>query len=163
MPATVLREYLVQNHARYVTIPHSPAITAQEVAASAHIPGRKIAKTVMVKVDGDLAMVVLPANRRVDLHRVQQAARARFVRLANEEEFAGLFRDCELGAMPPLGDLYGLDVYAARELTEDDSIAFNAGTHAELIELPYAEFRRLARPLVADVCVPRERRHGASA
>lgn len=148
-------EYLNRSHARYTTIPHAPAFTAQEVAAVSHIPGRRLAKTVMVKIDGDLAMVVLPADRRVDLERLRTVAKAHSVRLAGEEEFAAVFPDCELGAMPPLGDRYGLNVYAARELAEDDVIDFNAGSHTELVELPYAEFRRLARPVVGDLCMRR--------
>ncbi len=146
-----VREYLDQRHAKYVTISHQPAYTAQEVAAAAHIPGRMIAKTVMVKLDGEMAMVVLPADRRVDLDYLKKITRSQTARLASEEEFNGMFPGCEVGAMPPLGELYGLEVYAARELTEDDEIAFNAGTFTEVVKLPYAEFRRLARPRVFDI------------
>ena len=146
-----VREYLDQRHAKYVTISHQPAYTAQEVAAAAHIPGRMMAKTVMIKLDGEMAMVVLPADRRVDLEYLKKITRAHTVRLASEEEFKGMFPGCEVGAMPPLGELYGLEVYAARELTEDDEIAFNAGSFTEVVKLPYAEFRRLARPRVFDI------------
>jgi Ala-tRNA(Pro) deacylase len=155
MLATPIQQYLDENRAKYTTIRHPPTITAQETAAAADIPGHKLAKTVMVKIDGDLAMVVLPANRRIDLERVKRAARAQTVRIADEVEFAKLFPGCELGAMPPLGQLYGFDVICAFELTEDDEIAFNGGYHDELIQLPYAEFRRLVRPKVADVCARR--------
>ena len=151
MFANSVREYLDQRHAKYVTISHQPAYTAQEVAAAAHISGRMMAKTVMVKIDGEMAMVVLPADRRVDLEYLKKITRAQTVRLASEEEFKGMFPGCEVGAMPPLGELYGLEVYAARELTEDDEIAFNAGTFTEVVKLPYAEFRRLARPRVCDI------------
>jgi len=151
MFANSVREYLDQRHAKYVTISHQPAYTAQEVAAAAHISGRMMAKTVMVKIDGEMAMVVLPADRRVDLEYLKKITRAQTVRLASEEEFKGMFPGCEVGAMPPLGALYGLEVYAARELTEDDEIAFNAGTFTEVVKLPYAEFRRLARPHVCDI------------
>jgi Ala-tRNA(Pro) deacylase len=146
-----VREYLDQRHAKYVTISHQPAYTAQEVAAAAHIPGRMMAKTVMIKLDGEMAMVVLPADRRVDLEYLKKITRAHTVRLASEDEFKGMFPGCEVGAMPPLGELYGLEVYAARELTEDDEIAFNAGSFTEVVKLPYAEFRRLARPRVFDI------------
>ena len=146
-----VREYLDQRHAKYVTISHQPAYTAQEVAAAAHIPGRMMAKTVMVKLDGEMAMVVLPADRRVNLEYLKKIARAHTVRLASEEEFKGMFPGCDVGAMPPLGELYGLEVYAARELTEDDEIAFNAGSFTEVVKLPYAEFRRLTRPRVCDI------------
>jgi Ala-tRNA(Pro) deacylase len=146
-----LREYLDRRHAHYVTISHLPAYTAQEVAAAAHIPGRQMAKTVLVKLDGEMAMAVLPADRMLDLERVRQITKSHSVRLASEEEFRGLFPGCQIGAMPPFGGLYGLDVLSARELTEDDEIAFNAGTFTEVIKLPYAEFRRLARPMVCDI------------
>ena len=152
MFANSIREYLDRRHATYVTISHQPAYTAQEVAAAAHIPGRMMAKTVMVKLDGEMAMVVLPADRRVDLDYLKKITRSRTARLASEEEFRGMFPGCDVGAMPPLGEFYGLDVYAARELTEDDEIAFNAGTFTEVVQLPYAEFRRLARPRVLDLC-----------
>jgi Ala-tRNA(Pro) deacylase len=151
MFASTVREYLDRAHARYTTISHQPAYTAQEVAAATHIPGRMIAKTVMVKIDGEMAMVVLPADRRIDLDYLKKVTRAQTVRLAAEEEFKGMFPGCEAGAMPPLGELYGLEVFAARELTEDDEIAFNAGTFTEVVKLPYAEFRRLARPRVFDL------------
>ena len=152
MFANSVREYLDQRHAKYVTISHQPAYTAQEVAAAAHIPGRMMTKTVMVKLDGEMAMVVLPADRRVDLEYLKKIAHAHTVRLASEVEFKGMFPGCEVGAMPPLGELYGLEVYAARELTEDDEIAFNAGSFTEVVKLPYAEFRRLTRPRVVDIC-----------
>ena len=153
MFANSVHQYLDQRHAKYVTISHQPAYTAQEVAAAAHIPGRMMAKTVMVKIDGEMAMVVLPADRRVDLEYLKKLTRAQTVRVASEEEFKGMFPGCEVGAMPPLGELYGLEVYAARELTEDDEIAFNAGTFTEVVKLPYAEFGRLARPRVCDITV----------
>jgi Ala-tRNA(Pro) deacylase len=152
MLSNTVRTYLEGRHAHYETISHQAAYSAQEVAASTHIPGRMMAKTVMVKLDGEMAMAVLPADRRLDLARLKRASRAHFARLANEAEFMGMFPGCEIGAMPPLGELYELDVYAARELTEDDEIAFNGGTFTEVVKLPYAEFRRLARPRVADIC-----------
>lgn len=153
MLTAAIKDFLDGHHAKYVTITHSPAYTAQEIAASAHIPGKELAKTVMVKLDGDLAIVALPADRKLDLERLKKASHAKFARLATEEEFAGMFPGCEVGAMPPLGELYGLDVYVAQELTRDREIAFNAGSHTELIKLRYDEFRRLARPHVANVCV----------
>jgi len=152
MLAASIKEYLDSHQARYITIPHPPAFTAQEIAASTHIPGRELAKTVMVKLDGEMAMVALPADRKLDLGRLRNTTRAQLVRLATEEEFRESFPGCELGAMPPFGEPWGLDVYAATELTEDAEIAFNGGTHTDLVRLPYAEFARLARPRVVDVC-----------
>jgi len=151
MPVTKLKQFLDENHVRYVAIQHSPAFTAQETAASAHIPGRELAKTVMVRIDGTMAMAVLPSTRMLDLERLRQIAGASAVTLASEEEFAEMFPDCEAGAMPPFGNLYGMAVYADQRLREDQQIAFNAGSHAELIQLAYRDFERLVEPTVADL------------
>ena len=148
MPAAKLRKFLDENAVRYVSIQHSPAYTAQETAASAHVPGRELAKTVMVKIDGNMAMAVLPATKRLDLDRLRAAAGAESAALANEAEFRSTFPDCEVGAMPPFGNLYGLDVYVEESLAEDEQIAFNAGSHAELIQLAYEDFRRVVAPRV---------------
>jgi Ala-tRNA(Pro) deacylase len=133
---------------KYVTIRHSPAYTAQEIAASAHIPGKQLAKTVIIKLDGTLAMAVLPASDKVDLERLKAAAGARTVALANEQDFQDRFPECEVGAMPPFGQLYGLDVWVAARLAEDEEIAFNAGDHTELIRMAYRDFDRLVQPKV---------------
>ncbi len=106
MPLQKLREFLDQNSVKYVSISHSPAYTAQEIAASAHIPGQELAKTVMVKLDGKMAMAVLPASFKVDLDHLGSATGADAVELATEEEFKGLFPGCEPGAMPPFGNLW---------------------------------------------------------
>ena len=151
MPVTKLKQFLDENHIPYVSIQHSPAYTAQETAASAHIPGRELAKTVMVQIDGTMAMAVLPSTRMLDLERLRQIAGASAVTLAGEEEFAAMFPDCEAGAMPPFGNLYDMAVYADQRLREDQQIAFNAGSHAELIQLPYRDFERLVKPTVAEL------------
>jgi len=153
MPARKLKEFLDRYHTKYVSISHSPAYTAQEIAASAHIPGRELAKTVIVKLDGKPAMAVLPASFRLDLTLFKEASGARQVELASEPEFKNLFPDCEIGAMPPFGNLYGLPVYVAEKLTDDREIAFNAGTHSELIRMTYSDFERLVQPIVAKVSV----------
>jgi Ala-tRNA(Pro) deacylase len=149
MPVRKLKEYLDENHVEYVTIIHSRAFTAQKIAAAAHVPGQELAKTVMVKVDGKMAMTVLPANFKVDLDRLREVTGAADVELATEAEFAEWFPDCEVGAMPPFGNLYGLDVYVAEKLTRDEEIAFNAGTHTELIRMAYRDFERLVKPKIA--------------
>ena len=149
MPLQKLREFLDQSSVKYVSISHSPAYTAQEIAASAHIPGQELAKTVMVKLDGDMAMAVLPASFKVDFDQLASAAGASSVELASEEEFKGLFPGCEPGAMPPFGNLWDLPVYACETLAEDEEIAFNAGSHTELVKLAYADFARLVGPKVA--------------
>jgi Ala-tRNA(Pro) deacylase len=151
MPARKLKEFLDRYHTKYVCISHSPAYTAQEIAASVHIPGQEVAKTVIVKLDGELAMAVLPASSRLDLSLLKEASGARQVGLASEPEFKNLFPDCEIGAMPPFGNLYGLSVYVAEDLTDDAEIAFNAGTHSELIRMAYSDFERLVEPAVVRV------------
>ncbi len=148
MPVRRLRKYLDDQGVEYTTLTHSPAFTAQTIAAAAHIPGREIAKTVIIKLDGALAMAVLPASFRADLRLLEEGTGARKVELATEVEFRELFPGCEVGAMPPFGNLYGMDVYVAQTLTEDEQIAFSAGTHTELIQLAYTDFERLVRPKV---------------
>lgn len=149
MPVQKLREFLDSHHVKYVAIRHSPAYTAQEIAAITHIPGKELAKTVMVKIDGALAMAVLPASFKVNLDLLTETAKATTVELATEAEFKDKFPGCETGAMPPFGNLYGMAVYVAQRLAEDKEIAFNAGTHSELIRLGYADYERLVKPTVA--------------
>jgi Ala-tRNA(Pro) deacylase len=146
MPETRLKDFLDKEHVKYVTIGHSPAFTAQEVAAEAHVPGKELAKSVIVKVDGELAMIVLPASEQVHLENLRNNLGARTVELADEDEFKEAFPDCETGAMPPFGNLYGMPVFVSQALREDDEIAFNAGSHSELIRLSYAEYERLVHP-----------------
>ncbi len=146
MPAAKLREFLDANGVKYVTIRHSLAYTAQEVAASAHVRGKDMAKTVIVKVDGQLAMAVVPASQKVDLVRLRDVAGAKTVEVASEQEFCDAFPECEVGAMPPFGHLYGMNVFVDQRLAADEEIAFNAGSHTELIRLSYPDFERLAKP-----------------
>jgi Ala-tRNA(Pro) deacylase len=148
MPVKRLRQFLDDHKVRYVTISHSAAFTAQEIAATAHIPGKELAKTVMVKIDGKLAMAVLPASRQVDFELLKQVTGSSDVQLATEREFEKTFPGCELGAMPPFGNLYGMEVFVAHSLAEDEDIAFNAGSHTELIRLAYSDFERLVKPRV---------------
>jgi Ala-tRNA(Pro) deacylase len=149
MPVKKLKDFLDNQKVKYVTISHSPTYTAQEIAASAHIPGKELAKTVMVKIDGKMAMAVLPASHKVDFHLLKKAAGASKVELATEQEFKDLFAECEVGAMPPFGNIYGMEVFVAESLDEDEEIAFNAGLHTELIRLAYKDFERLVKPKVA--------------
>jgi Ala-tRNA(Pro) deacylase len=150
MPAKKVAQFLDSQKVKYVLVKHSPAFTAQEIAASAHIPGRELAKTVMVKLDDTMAMAVLPASYRVDFKGLKKLSGAKKVELASENEFQRLFPQCEIGAMPPFGNLYDMKVYVAEPLTQDDEIAFNAGSHAELMKLHYADFVRLVKPEVGD-------------
>ena len=148
MPLNKVRAFLDQHHIKYVVISHSKAYTAQGIAAIAHIPGQELAKTVIVKLDGALAMAVLPASFQVDLLALKKVTGVKEASLASEREFKQHFPDCETGAMPPLGNLYGIPVYVDETLTRDREIAFNAGTHHELIRMEYADFEKLAEPEV---------------
>jgi len=148
MACAKLQEFLDQQKVRYVSIKHSPAFTAQEIAASAHIPGRDMAKTVVVKLDGVMAMVVLPAPERVRMNHLKAETGAGEAVLASEEEFKGRFPDCEVGAMPPFGNLYEMEVFVEESLAEEEEISFNGGTHTELIRMAYADFERLVQPRV---------------
>ena len=148
MVLKALCDYLDRERIRYTVISHSPAFTAQEIAAASHISGREIAKTVILQIDGELTMAVLPASHRIDLEHLAEAAGAVRAELVPETEFRERFAGCETGAMPPFGNLYGLPVYVSDELTEDEFIAFNAGTHTELIQMRYRDFERLASPRV---------------
>jgi Ala-tRNA(Pro) deacylase len=148
MPINKLKKFLDSHQTKYVTIRHSPAYTAQETAQSAHIPGKELAKTVIVKVDGKMAMMVVPAADHLNLSEIRRIIGAGKVELATEGEFKSLFPDCEIGAMPPFGNLYGMEVFASARLTEDEEIAFNAGSHTELIKLAYRDFERLVSPKI---------------
>lgn len=146
MPGTKLRRFLDDNHVKYVTIRHSPAYTALALASSAHVPRKELAKTVVVKVNGKMAITVLPASRQLDVGLLKEAIGADKLELASEDEFEQFFPDCEVGAMPPFGNLYNLDVYCAEDLKEDEDIVFNAGSHREAIRMAYADFERLVQP-----------------
>ncbi len=146
MPVKKLKDFLDSNKVKYVTIKHSPAYTAPEIAGSAHIPGKELAKTVIIKVDGKMAMAVLPASQRVNFDLLKKITGASKIDLASEQEFKDLFPECEVGAMPPFGNLYGMEVFVDESLSEDEEIAFNAGSHTELIRLAYKDFERLVKP-----------------
>lgn len=148
MPVKKLKEFLDGHNVKYVVISHSRAVTAQEAAASAHISGKEMAKTVMVKLDGKMAMAVLPASTRVNLDLLKEASGAKEVDLAAELEFREMFTECEPGAMPPFGNLYGMPVFVSESLTKDEEIAFNAGSHTELIKLFFKDFERLVKPKI---------------
>lgn len=151
MTQTRLQQFLKQKHVPYEVIKHTRAITAHETAARAHIDSRNLAKTVMVRLDGNLAMVVLPAAQRVNLSRLRNVTGARQAELATEADFAERFPDCEVGAMPPFGNLYGMDVYVDERLAADADLTFNAGSHTELMRLPFEEFERTVSPRHIDL------------
>jgi len=146
---TKLRTFLDQNQVPYDVATHPQAFTAQEVAAAQHVPGRELAKVVMLRSGADFIMAVLPAPYRVDLDRAKAALGKPDLVLASEQEFAGLFPQCEPGAMPPFGNLYNLPVLVDETLTRDATIIFNAGTHTQTVKMRYADFARLVKPKVA--------------
>ena len=150
MPTRRLKEFLDEHHVKYVTVGHSPAYTADEIAEAAHISAKDLAKTVVIKLNGKMAMAVLPANHKVDFGLLKRATGADQVELADEREFQDRFPDCDVGAMPPFGNLYDMEVYVEKALTEDDEIGFNAGNHSEIVKLAYKDFEGLVHPTVAD-------------
>ena len=149
LPRRIL-DYLNQNEVRYETLHYPLDFTAQEKAADTHTPGIEFAKSVLVQVDERYAMAVLPAHHRVDLERLRSVLSARRVRLAPEEETAGLFPDCEIGAEPPFGNLYDLPVFLARAMLDDEYISFSAGTHEHVIRMAFPDYEELVQPDVLD-------------
>jgi Ala-tRNA(Pro) deacylase len=153
MPAKKIKEFLDSHQVKYITVTHSPAYTAQQIAQVAHIPAKELAKTVMIKINGKMAMAVLPADHKVDFDLLKHITGADKVELASEQEFRTLFPDCEVGAMPPFGNLYGMKVYVDEALSEDDEIGFNAGSHSEIIKMAYKDFERLVKPKIVDISI----------
>jgi Ala-tRNA(Pro) deacylase len=151
MPLTKLREFLDSRNIKYLVISHSVAYTAQGIAALVHLSGKKLAKTVIVKIDGVLAMAVVPASLHVDLDLLRTAAGAGAVEVATEQEFKDTFPDCETGAMPPFGNLYHVPVYADASLAENEEITFNAGTHRELMRMGWRDLTRLVNPQIVNL------------
>jgi Ala-tRNA(Pro) deacylase len=148
MPVEKVKAFLENSGADFEVIPAPAAYTAQETAAQAHIPGRELAKTVIVRTDGAFAMAVLPAPERIDFILLRGLAGAGNMELATEEEFAGLFPDCEVGAMPPFGNLYDMQVFVEESLAEDEKISFYGCDHSRLIRMAYADYERLVKPRV---------------
>lgn len=143
-----LEKYLQDNGVSFQTMLHPTAYTAQEVAAAQHIPGKQVAKVVMAKADDRMVMLVLPAPSRIDFDKIKGLLGVKDVRLAKEEEFGGVFPDCNLGAMPPFGNLYDIPVYVDTSLTEDLEIVFQAGTHRDTMKIRYADYARLVNPKI---------------
>ena len=143
-----LKDYLDERNIKYVKISHSPAFTAQEIAASSHISGNELAKTVIVRANDGFVMAVLPATRKIDFESLKKVLKSRDIRLASEDEFKDIFPDCEVGAMPPFGNLYKLPVYVTKALAQREEIAFNAGTHTDVIKISYSDFEKLVEPVV---------------
>ncbi|HSW69851.1 MAG TPA: YbaK/EbsC family protein [Gammaproteobacteria bacterium] len=148
MPTKQLKEFLDNHHVKYLSIDHSPSYTAQEIAAVAHISGKQLAKTVIVKAGGQFFMVVIPATDHINFAELREWTGSKEVDLAKESEFKAKFPECEVGAMPPFGNLYGMPVLISSSLISQDEIAFNAGSHSELVKMSYEDFARLVQPKV---------------
>ena len=146
MPSAKLKAFLDSQNVKFVSITHSLAFTGLEIAKSAHIPTKQLAKTVILKIDGEPAMMVLPAAYQIDMENLSQALQGATIELATEQEFFKWFPDCEVGAMPPFGNLYDMKVYVAERMTENEEIVFNAGTHSEVIQMPYEDYEKLVQP-----------------
>ncbi|WP_369599983.1 YbaK/EbsC family protein [Hahella sp. SMD15-11] len=148
MPVARLKQYLDEKGVSYTAIQHAPAYTAQELAEAAHVCGNRLAKTVIVMLDGKMAMIVLRATAKIRWDRLCNELGTDFIELADEEEFADKFPDCEIGALPPFGKLYGMQVYMDEKLANEPEIAFCAGTHAETIRMATKDYLELAKPIV---------------
>jgi Ala-tRNA(Pro) deacylase len=145
-----LKDYFEKNHVAYEVGFHPEVFTAQEIAATQHVPGKEMAKVVMVKADGKILMLVLPASYQIDMKKLKKVLQCKKVSMAREKQFEELFPDCEVGAMPPFGNLYNLEVWVDQVLTEDASIVFQAGNHIETVRIKYTDYARLTTPKVGD-------------
>lgn len=148
-----LDEYLKKNNVSYKVVAHPEVYTAQEIAATMHVPGKELAKVVMIKVKDRFIMTVIPASWRVDFSKLKDVLKEKDLRLATEEEFKVLFHDCEPGAEPPFGNLYNMDTFVDKSLSEDEHIFFNAGNHYEAVEMTYRDYANLVKPRVAEFAV----------
>ena len=146
-----LKAFLETHHVAYSAMPHRPAYTAMEVAQSLHVPGQEMAKTVIVDLDGRLAMAVLPGTRHVSLAKLEKSSGAQHARIAHEGEFRFDFPDCEVGAMPPFGNLFNTEVLVDPQLAEDKEIVFNGGDHTEAVRMSYQDFARLVHPQLMEM------------
>lgn len=147
MPVKQIKEFLDNNHIKYASMTHSPAFTAQEIAAAAHVSGRQLAKTVIVKANGKFAMVVVPASEHINFAKLREVIGSD-VDLASESEFKDKFAGCEVGAMPPFGNLYDMPVFVSEELSHQNEVLFNAGSHSELMKVDFHDFERVVKPKV---------------
>jgi Ala-tRNA(Pro) deacylase len=146
-----LRDFLTKNKISFEAMQHSVAYTAQEIAQAQHVPGNETIKSVIVKVDGKCVMCVLPATYKIDLEKLKKVLNGKTLQLAGEEDLSKLFPDYELGAEPPFGNLYGLDVYVDSSLQNNETVVFNAGTHTDTVRLAFSDFTKLAKPQFADI------------
>jgi len=148
-----LKAYLEKNQVRYELGVHEMLYTAQEIAATLHVPGKELAKVVMVTADGKMVMLVLPASYRVETKKLKKVLKCKRLGIAKEKDFEEVFPDCEVGAMPPFGNLYNLEVWVDRVLAEDEFVVFQAGSHVETLKIRYNDYARLVNPKAGDFSV----------
>jgi len=149
-----IRDYLDSQGVSYETLHHSQAFTAQEVAHSLHVSGKKCVKAVVAEGDNKTVILVMPASHRLNFQELKSALKANRLEMLVESELVGLFPDCDLGAVPPFGNLYGIDVWVDRAVASTEKILFCAGTHEDCIRMRYADFARLTRPFVGHFSEP---------
>ena len=149
MPGTAtIHEFLREAHVPYTVVPHRAAFTAQEEAAVMHVPGRDWAKVVVCFIDGEPVEAVVPAPSFVNLDSLLELAGGSVIRVAEEGELRRLFPECEVGAMPPFGPLYGQTVFVDAVLAAEPEIVFNAGTHRDAIAMRWTDFVKMVNPIV---------------
>jgi Ala-tRNA(Pro) deacylase len=141
-----IREFLESKRVSFEWLPHPEAFTAQEVAHSLHVSGKRLAKTVVLDADGRLVMAVIPASHRLNLPELKTALVAKRLEMVPESELAKIFPDCDLGAIPPLGPLYGMEVWVDRAVAESEEIVFTAGSHVDAVRIAYSDFMELVKP-----------------
>ena len=148
MPVKSLLDFLDSNQVKYILCRHSPAYTAQEIAQSAHICGKILAKTVIILMDGKMVMALMPANTKIDWDQLIKEMDTDFIEMADENEFKDAFPGCEIGAMPPFGNLFNMTVYMDDALARNEEIAFCAGSHSEIIRMVTEDFMKCVKPVV---------------
>ena len=151
-----LRAFLNEHDVPYDVMSHPRAYTSEGVAAAQHVPGRELAKVVVAKTGERFVMAVLPATSRLDLHKLGELTGDPHTVLASEDDIAKLFPGCEVGAMPPFGNLFDLPVYVDPRLAEDETIVFEAGSHTETMRLSWGDFERLVGPTRGDLTLMHE-------
>lgn len=145
-----LKKYLDSNKVKYKALKHKLAYTAQEIAAAQEVPGKQIIKSVLVKADDRYVLAVLPAIHLIDTKKLKTVLKCKTIKIATEKDIEKVISDYKPGAMPPFGNLFGLDTYVDKILKEDVEIVFNGGTHKDTVKMKYADFEKLAKPKVAD-------------
>jgi Ala-tRNA(Pro) deacylase len=144
-----LQSYLDEHGVQYRMSRHDPAYTSQDLAATEHVRGKKVIKPVVVRADGQWVMCALPASHRVDLQELREQLRAEDVILADEQSLGRLFPECELGAEPPIGKLFGMPTLMDESLIGDDTVTFQAGTHCDAVTMPLIDYRRISDAEIA--------------